>query len=86
MKKKLCEEITNALQQLEENCGQVLLWPSITYCVQVLLSSGDCLPVLVSSCCVATLRPAAVSRACEYVGSKATSSTNVLYDVSLSSS
>ena len=35
---------------------------------------------------VATLRPAAVSRACEYVGSKATSSTNVLYDVSPSSS
>jgi len=36
--------------------------------------------------CVATLRPAAVSRACKYVGSKATSSTNVLYEVSPSSS
>jgi len=35
---------------------------------------------------VATLRPAAVSRACKYVGSKATSSTNVLYEVSPSSS
>ena len=37
---------------------------------------------------VATLRPAAVGRACTYVGSKATSSTNVLYlyDVSPSSS
>ena len=31
---------------------------------------------------VATLRPAAVSRACKYVGSKAPSSTNVLYEVS----
>jgi len=34
---------------------------------------------------VVTLRPAAVSRACKYVGPIATSSTNVLYDVSPSS-